>query len=229
MKLKNIVAIIPARAGSKGLKNKNIIDLCGKPLMAYSIEAALKAEVFSRVIVSTDSERYAEIAKDYGAEVMMRDEELASDTATTYMVVENILKKMGDIDYFVLLQPTSPLRNEEHIREAVQLFEEKLEKFDFLASVKEAEHASVLVRTIEEDMSLKHFDTDFSTYRRQGYKEYSPNGAIFIAKPDAYLEQKHFFGERSVGYIMDKYSSADIDDQIDYELAKVLMMRGKNE
>ena len=226
MKLKNIVAIIPARAGSKGLKNKNIIDLCGKPLMAYSIEAALKAEVFSRVIVSTDSERYAE---DYGAEVMMRDEELASDTATTYMVVENILKKMGDIDYFVLLQPTSPLRNEEHIREAVQLFEEKLEKFDFLASVKEAEHASVLVRPIEEDMSLKHFDTDFSTYRRQGYKEYSPNGAIFIAKPDAYLEQKHFFGERSVGYIMDKYSSADIDDQIDYELAKVLMMRGKNE
>ena len=229
MKLKNIVAIITARAGSKGLKNKNIIDLCGKPLMAYSIEAALKAEVFSRVIVSTDSERYAEIAKDYGAEVMMRDEELASDTATTYMVVENILKKMGDIDYFVLLQPTSPLRNEEHIREAVQLFEEKLEKFDFLASVKEAEHASVLVRPIEEDMSLKHFDTDFSTYRRQGYKEYSPNGAIFIAKPDAYLEQKHFFGERSVGYIMDKYSSADIDDQIDYELAKVLMMRGKNE
>lgn len=229
MKLKNIVAIIPARAGSKGLKNKNIIDLCGKPLMAYSIEAALKAEVFSRVIVSTDSERYAEIAKDYGAEVMMRDEELASDTATTYMVVENILKKMGDIDYFVLLQPTSPLRNEEHVREAVQLFEEKLEKFDFLASVKEAEHASVLVRPIEEDMSLKHFDTDFSTYRRQGYKEYSPNGAIFIAKPDAYLEQKHFFGERSVGYIMDKYSSADIDDQIDYELAKVLMMRGKNE
>lgn len=229
MKLKNIVAIIPARAGSKGLKNKNIIDLCGKPLMAYSIEAALKAEVFSRVIVSTDSERYAEIAKDYGAEVMMRDEELASDMATTYMVVENILKKMGDIDYFVLLQPTSPLRNEEHIREAVQLFEEKLEKFDFLASVKEAEHASVLVRPIEEDMSLKHFDTDFSTYRRQGYKEYSPNGAIFIAKPDAYLEQKHFFGERSVGYIMDKYSSADIDDQIDYELAKVLMMRGKNE
>lgn len=194
--MKNIVAIIPARAGSKGLKNKNIIDLCGKPLMAYSIEAALKAEVFSRVIVSTDSERYAEIAKDYGAEVMMRDEELASDTATTYMVVENILKKMGDIDYFVLLQPTSPLRNEEHIREAVQLFEEKLEKFDFLASVKEAEHASVLVRPIEEDMSLKHFDTDFFTYRRQGYKEYSPNGAIFIAKPDAYLEQKHFFGER---------------------------------
>ena len=121
--MKNIVAIIPARAGSKGLKNKNIIDLCGKPLMAYAIEAALKSEVFSRVIVSTDSERYAEIAKDYGAEVMMRDEELASDTATTYMVVENILKKLGDMDYFVLLQPTSPLRNEEHIREAVQLFE----------------------------------------------------------------------------------------------------------
>lgn len=227
--MKNIVAIIPARAGSKGLRNKNIIDLCGKPLMAYSIEAALKSEMFSRVIVSTDSERYAEIARQYGAEAMMREEELASDTATTYMVVENILGKLGNIDYFVLLQPTSPLRNEVHIREAMKLFEEKMDDFDFLVSVKEAEHASVLVKPIEEDLSLKYFDTDFSAYRRQGYKDYSPNGAIFMAKPDAYLEQKHFFGKRSVGYIMDKYCSADIDDEIDYELAKVLMVRGKNE
>lgn len=227
--MKNIVAIIPARAGSKGLKNKNIIDLCGKPLMAYSIEAALRAEVFSKVIVSTDSEHYADIARKYGADVMMREKELASDTATTYMVVENILSKLGDVDYFVLLQPTSPLRNEIHIKEAIKLFEEKADKYDFLASVCESEHASVLVRPIEEDLSLKYFDTDFSTYRRQGYKDYSPNGAIFIAKPEAYLKQKHFFGEKSVGYIMDKYSSADIDDEIDYELAKVLMMRGKNE
>ena len=75
--MKNIVAIIPARAGSKGLKNKNIIDLCGKPLMAYSIEAALRAEVFSKVIVSTDSEHYADIARKYGADVMMREKELA--------------------------------------------------------------------------------------------------------------------------------------------------------
>ena len=197
MKLKNIVAIIPARAGSKGLKNKNIIDLCGKPLMAYSIEAALKAEVFSRVIVSTDSERYAEIAKDYGAEVMMRDEELASDTATTYMVVENILKKMGDIDYFVLLQPTSPLRNEEHIREAVQLFEEKLEKFDFLASVKEAEHASVLVRPIEEDMSLKHFDTDFSTYRRQDIRNIVRMGR-YLLQSQMPIWNRSTFSEKEV-------------------------------
>lgn len=227
--MKDVVAIIPARAGSKGLKDKNIIDLCGKPLMAYSIEAALKSKVFSRIIVSTDSERYAGIAIQYGAEVIMREKELASDTATTYMVVENILGKLGNIDYFVLLQPTSPLRNETHIREAINLFEENSDKFDFLASVKEAEHASVLVKPIEEDLSLKFFDTDFSTYRRQGFKDYSPNGAIFIAKPDAYLEQKHFFGKRSIGYIMDKYSSADIDDELDYELAKVLMARGKDE
>lgn len=85
------------------------------------------------------------------------------------------------------------------------------------------------MKPIEEDLSLKHFDSDFSNYRRQGFKDYSPNGAIFIAKPDAYLKQKHFFGARSIGYIMDKYSSADIDDQIDYELAKVLMTRGRDE
>ena len=117
------------------------------------------------------------------------------------MVLENILGKLGDIDYFVLLQPTSPLRNEVHIKEAVQLFEKKLDEFDFLVSVKEAEHASVLVKPIDESLSLKYFDTDFSKYRRQGFKEYSPNGAIFIAKPDAYLEQKHFFGKKSLGYI----------------------------
>lgn len=229
IELKDVVAIIPARAGSKGLKDKNVIDLCGKPLMAYSIEAALKTELFSRVIVSTDSERYADIARRYGAEVMMREQELASDTATTYMVVENILGKLGAVDYFVLLQSTSPLRNEMHIREAIYLFEKNADRFDFLASVKEAEHAAVLVKPIEEDLSLKHFDSDFSNYRRQGFKDYSPNGAIFIAKPDAYLKQKHFFGARSIGYIMDKYSSADIDDQIDYELAKVLMTRGRDE
>ena len=74
-----------------------------------------------------------------------------------------------------------------------------------------------------EDLSLKYFDTDFSTYRRQNFKDYTPNGAIFIAKPQAYLDQKHFFGAKSIAYIMDKYSSIDIDDRIDYELAKIII------
>lgn len=225
----NYIAIIPARSGSKGLKDKNIIDLNGKPLMAYSIEAALDSNIFSRVIVSTDSAHYADIARRYGAEVIMRDERLSSDTATTYMVIEDLLHRVADIDYFVLLQPTSPMRTAEHIKEAVALFLSRWDEYDFLVSVKEAEHAAILVKPIEQDLSLKHFDADFSTYRRQGFKEYSPNGAIYIAKPDAYLKRKHFFGEQSIGYIMDKASSVDIDDAIDYELAKVLMKEKTND
>ena len=218
------IAVIPARSGSKGLKNKNIIDLCGKPLMAWSIEAALESQQFERVIVSTDSEEYAGIARQYGADVMMRGEELSNDTATTFDVLRDLLSRLETgCDYFVLLQPTSPFRNGRHICEAVELFESRYEDFDFLVSVKEAEHARVLVNPIAEDGSLKYFDTDFSTYRRQGYCDYSPNGAIFMAKPDSYLERKHFFGARSLAYRMDAASSVDIDTPLDYEFARVLM------
>ena len=219
------IAIIPARSGSKGLKDKNIIDLCGKPLIAYSIEAALQTGAFDRVIVSTDSEHYADIAREYGAEVMMRGEKLSDDKATTYMVLEDILKNRltESIDYFVLLQPTSPLRNSKHINEAIAKFESKYNDFDFLVSMKESEHAKVLVNPIDDDESLKYFDTDFSNYRRQGYKDYSPNGAIFIAKPDAYLEQKHFFGAKSLAYIMTSKDSVDIDNAYDLMLAKVII------
>lgn len=219
------IAIIPARSGSKGLKDKNIIDLCGKPLIAYSIEAALETSLFDHVIVSTDSEHYAEIAQHYGAEVMMRGEALSNDKATTFMVLEDILKNrlQESIDYFVLLQPTSPLRTSKHITEAIEKFESKIEHFDFLVSMQEAEHAKVLVNPIDDDESLKYFDTDFSNYRRQGYKDYSPNGAIFIAKPDSYLEQKHFFGAKALSYIMSAEDSVDIDGALDLVVAKEII------
>lgn len=219
------IAIIPARSGSKGLKDKNIIDLCGKPLIAYSIEAALETGLFDHVIVSTDSEHYANIAQHYGAEVMMREEALSNDKATTFMVLEDILKNrlQESIDYFVLLQPTSPLRTSKHITEAIEKFESKIEHFDFLVSMKEAEHAKVLVNPIDDDESLKYFDTDFSNYRRQGYKDYSPNGAIFIAKPDSYLEQKHFFGAKALSYIMSAEDSVDIDGALDLVVAKEII------
>lgn len=221
------IAIIPARSGSKGLKDKNIIDLCGKPLIAYSIEAALESGLFDHVIVSTDSEHYAEIAQHYGAEVMMRGEALSNDKATTFMVLEDILKNrlQESIDYFVLLQPTSPLRTSKHITEAIEKFESKIEHFDFLVSMKEAEHAKVLVNPIDDDESLKYFDTDFSNYRRQGYKDYSPNGAIFIAKPDSYLEQKHFFGAKALSYIMSAEDSVDIDGALDLVVANAIMKK----
>lgn len=222
----NRIAIIPARAGSKGLKDKNIIDINGRPMIAYSIEAAIKSKLFSRIIVSTDSEKYGEISESYGAEVLYRGEELSNDNATTYDVIEDILTRIQyDVDYFVLLQPTSPLRNEKHIIEACNKFEQNMDKYNFLVSVKEAEHSAILVKPIENDESLKHFDIDFSNYRRQTYRDYSPNGAIFIAKPDEYLRKKHFFGADSIAYKMSIYDSVDVDNDLDYELACICMKK----
>ncbi len=222
----NRLAVIPARSGSKGLKDKNIIELCGKPMMNYSIEAAVKSKMFNRIVCSTDSKLYGKIAESAGAEVIYRDESVSNDTATTYDYMVDLFGKTGtDFDYFVLLQPTSPLRTSSHIIEAVELFDKHSHKFNFLCSVKEAEYSAVLVKPIEGDLSLKYFDTDFKNYRRQNYKEYTPNGAIFIGKIDKYLEQGHFFGKHSLGYIMNKADSVDIDERIDYLLVQEIMKR----
>ncbi len=224
------IAIIPARSGSKGLINKNILNLCGKPLMAWSIEAAQNSNCFEKIIVSTDSREYGEIAKKYGADVIYRSADLSNDQATTYMVIEDVLNKLEmNITYFVLLQPTSPMRNSIHIREACLKYEKSINDFDFLVSVREAEHSSLLVKPIDEDESLKFFDSDFSNYHRQLYREYSPNGAIFIAKPDEYFKKKHFFGAKSLAYKMNIFDSIDIDNWLDFELAKICMEKKLNE
>lgn len=220
------IAVIPARSGSKGLKDKNILDVCGKPLLAYSIEAAMESRLFNRVIVTTDSEKYGQISEQYGAEVMYRGESLSNDAATTYMVMEDLLCRMEwQSDYFVLLQPTSPMRTARHVVEAAGMFEHRIDDFDFLVSVKVADHAKDLVNRLGSDGSLKHFDMDFSAYRRQGQVDYSPNGALFMAKPEAYLSQRHFFGAKSLAYKMSKVDSIDIDDELDYELACICMAK----
>lgn len=213
------IAIIPARAGSKGLPNKNVLMLEDKPLMAYTIEAALESKEFDRVIVSTDSLEYKYIAEKFGAEVLMRDAELASDTASSFVVIEDILRKIPNIDYFVLLQVTSPFRNYNHIRESINLFEKNYNKYDFLVSMQKSDKPSFLIKPIEEDGSLKEYNKNLSNYTRQKYKEYHPNGAIYIGKIKEYLLQKHFLGDKSLAYFMNKEDSIDIDDTLDFEFA----------
>lgn len=225
------IAIIPARSGSKGLVNKNILMLLDKPILAYTIEAAIQSEKFIKVIVSTDSLEYKEIAEKYGAEVVMRGEELSNDSATSYMVIKDVLEKdLGvEYDYFVLLQPTSPFRNYQHINESIEKFEKNISNYDFLVSMTETSKTSTLIKPIEEDESLKHYDLDFSNYKRQNYKEYYPNGAIFIGKNKEYLERKHFFGKKSLAYFMNKADSIDIDDRLDFEFAILLMSMKQKE
>ncbi len=217
------IAIIPARSGSKGLPNKNILMLSDKHLIGYTIEAAVKSDYFDEVIVSTDSEYYGAIATSYGANVMYRNEELSNDNATTASVILDLLNKVS-CDYFVLLQPTSPFRDENHIKEAMDLFEKNYSEYDFLVSMCESDKSSELIKPIFNN-NLGEYDLDYSNYRRQNSKEYYPNGAIFIAKKESYKISKHFFGPKSFAYIMDKESSIDIDTILDFEIAISIMQK----
>lgn len=220
----NAIAVIPARSGSQGLKNKNILDLCGKPVLAYSIEAALDSGCFERIIVSTDSQQYGAIAENFGAEVMYRGSDLSGSNATTLMVLRDLFNRLSETpEVFTLLQPTSPLRTAAQIRDSMDLFTTSIAMFDFLVSVTLAEHSRSLVHPLDRRGGLSEFNDDYSSYHRQGESDYSPNGAIFIGKTGAYLERGHFFGPRSIAFIMDKISSVDIDDRIDFLLAEAII------
>ena len=224
------IAIIPARSGSKGLPNKNILMLGNKPLIAYTIEAALKSNEFERVIVSTDSLEYKYIAEKFGAEVFMRSEELSNDKASSFVVIEGVLNKIETtIDYFVLLQVTSPFRNENHIKESIEVFENSISEYDFLVSMQKSDKSSSLIKPIYDSGTLEEYNIDYSNYSRQKYDEYHPNGAIFIGKVKEYLEQKHFFGKRSKAYFMNKEDSIDIDDSLDFEIAITILTKKNKE
>ena len=224
------IAIIPARSGSKGLPNKNILMLGNKPLIAYTIEAALKSNEFERVIVSTDSLEYKYIAEKFGAEVFMRSEELSNDKASSFVVIEDVLNKIETIiDYFVLLQVTSPFRNENHIKESIEIFENSISEYDFLVSMQKSDKSSSLIKPIYDNGTLEEYNIDYSNYSRQKYDEYYPNGAIFIGKVKEYLEQKHFFGKRSKAYFMNKEDSIDIDDSLDFEIAITILNKKNKE
>ena len=157
---KSFLAIIPARGGSKGIKDKNIINLKGKPLIAYTLDAAIESQVFDEIVVSTDSLKIAEISKSFGAKIpFLRPKELASDNAKTVDVIIHVLNyyinQNIEFDYFMLLQPTSPLRNSKDIKNAVNLLFEK--NANSVVSVCETEHSPLWSNTLPEDLSLANF------------------------------------------------------------------------
>lgn len=224
---KTFIAIIPARGGSKGIKNKNIVPLKGKPLIAYAIEAARESGIFDDIIVSTDSEKIAKVAIEYGAKVpFLRPAELSTDTASSIDVIVHTLNYFIEngtcFDYFVLLQPTSPLRTSEDIVNAVRLVFER--DANSVVSVCEAEHTSFLTNILPDDLSLSHFiKKDMIKPRQELPKYYRVNGAIYLAKVDYFLENRDFYGEKSFAYIMPRERSVDIDEVIDLKLAEVLL------
>ena len=222
-----MIAVIPARSGSKGLPDKNIKLLAGKPLLSYSIEAALKANIFDTVMVSTDSERYAEIAKKYGAEVpFLRSEETASDAASTRDCIIEVLDKykaLGkNFDKVMILQPTSPLRTSQNIIDADLLYKQRNAKS--VISVNVMDHSIEWCNTLGQDLSLKNFLLPEKDLRRQDMKQYYMlNGSIYLHDVDYYYQHKYCFDERAFAYIMSREQSIDIDTILDFKFAEVLI------
>lgn len=219
------LTIIPARGGSKRLPKKNILDLKGKPLISYTIEAAINSEKLKDIYVSSDSDEILTLARNYNCNTLKRPDSLATDSATTFdaakHLIDNISKKY---EYLVLLQPTSPLRNEMHINDAVDLIENN--NIDSVVSVCEVDHSPLWCNTLSKNNSMDNFiSEDIKNNRSQDLeKYYRLNGAIYICRITRLLEDKTFlFKDNILAYIMNRMSSIDIDEEIDFIIAKSIL------
>jgi len=222
-KNKSFLAVIPARGGSKRLPGKNILDLCGKPIIAWSIEAGLNSSYIDKVVVSSDDDDILETAKRYKAEIIKRPKQLASDTTPSFDVVKHAIDNLESYDYVVLLQPTSPLRNNHHINKAIEFLEEK--KADSIISVCEVDHSPLWSNTLQEDCSMNTFIKEEVIKKRSQdlEKYYRLNGAIYICEINKFLKEREFFlGENVYAFIMNREHSIDIDEKIDLEFARIL-------
>jgi len=220
----NILAVIPARSGSKRLENKNILNFAGKPLIAWTIESALDSASISRVVVSTDDENIADIARQYGAEVpFMRPSVLASDTATSAEVVLDLLEKVDSFDYVMLLQPTSPLRSAEHIDNAVAVLIDR--KADAVVSVSKVDHPYEWTGVLPDDGNMDGFlnNTAKNTRSQDFPLRYQLNGAIYITDVSKLKQEGTFILENGTyAYKMKADDSVDIDTLQDFVTALML-------
>ena len=225
----NILALIPARGGSKGIPHKNIQPLAGRPLIAWSIEAALEAQSVSRVIVSTDDEKIAQTACHYGGEVpFLRPAELAGDAILTIDVVLHTLgwlveNRQTIPDYMLVLQPTSPLRTSEDIEAAIRLGLSK--NAAAVVSVCEANPHPYLCKRILEDGTLQDFVSAERQYlRRQDMPDaYALNGAIYLNRTENLLAEKTLHPRHALAYVMPVERSLDIDTGWDMHLADLIL------
>tara|TARA_Y100000310_G_scaffold273723_1_gene289382 strand:- start:6 stop:722 length:717 start_codon:yes stop_codon:yes gene_type:complete len=224
----NILGIIPARGGSKGLPGKNIKSLNGKPLIAYTIEAANHSEYINKLVLSTDDLEIAQVCSNQGVEIpFMRPAELATDTALaidTYIYTFNRLKNEFDYqaDIIVILQPTSPLRTTEDIDNAIKIFLDK--QADSVISVCELEHPIERARIIDENGKIGNYNKgEVVVKNRADYRKvFSPNGTVSVVSPKLILEKK-FYSKNTYSYIMPRERSIDIDNQFDFDIAEFLV------
>ena len=229
---KNVLAIIPARGGSKGLPRKNILPLCGKPLINYTIEQSIRCQYIDRVVVSTDDSEIAEIALLAGANLpFIRPDYLSTDTATSFDVIMHCLnwheENRFDFGYLIFLQPTSPLRTLEDINLAFKLIENLNAKA--IVTVCESEHHPFGMNTLPSNNNMNEFEKpEYERQPRQQLPKYFRiNGAIYLSEIKYFKSQMSFLGPQTFAMIMDKSHSIDIDDEIDLEFANFYMEKTK--
>lgn len=224
----NYLAIVTARSGSKRLPDKNVRDLCGKPLFVWSVLAGLTCPGVARTIVSTDSSEYQRIAIDAGADCpWLRDPVLASDSASNADVVKEVLDRLGDevkqYRGLVLLQPTSPLRTADDISGALALFEAR--NAPAVASVSSAECPLAWMGQLPEDLVINEFiPPQFRGLRSQELGVwYRLNGAMYVIGIEEFCREHGFLPRGTLGYEMPRERSIDVDTAFDFNLAALLM------
>ena len=224
-----VVAVIPARGGSKGIPRKNLYSLGGRPLIAYSIEAGLGAQSVDRVIVSTDDSEIAAVSREWGAEVpFLRPAELALDETPTLPVIQHSVQILMEEDYIpsyvVILQPTSPLRSATQIDEGVQILSET--GADSVVSVCISEHSPYWMRTIEEGRVYPFLAEGLTYLRRQDLPiVYRLNGALWVTRREVLMEGDSVYGEDVRPLVMPVDDSVDIDTPTDVALAELILGR----
>lgn len=223
---RKVIAIIPARGGSKRIPNKNIIDFKGKPMIAWTIEAALKSNLFERVVVSTDSEEIAKVSKHWGADVpFFRDQHADEFSPVSEATLSTILQleELGDtFDTVVQLFAVCPLRNEEDIKKAYKHFIERKDPF-LISCYKYTWMNPWWAVTLDDKGKPKWIFEDTKIRSQDLPKLYSPTGAIWIADIEQLKIEKSFYGKGHIFWQMNWKRAVDIDDYDDLEMAKLLM------
>lgn len=225
------IAIIPARSGSKGLKDKNIKELNGKPLIAYSIECAMNSRMFDKIFVSTDSQKYADIAIRYGAEApFLRSEKNSSDTAGSWDVVREVVERLEEqgekYGEIMLLQVTSPLRAADDIVNAIELLHER--SGNAVVSLTDCDHSPIWCNTLPEDGCMDNFEKkEYKDLPRQMLPVfYRYNGALYLVTASELQNKAHMFEHGCYAYIMPQSRSIDIDSELDFLIAETIMKAG---
>jgi N-acylneuraminate cytidylyltransferase/CMP-N,N'-diacetyllegionaminic acid synthase len=231
-KKKKILCVIPARSGSKGIKNKNIIKLGNKPLIAWPIKSALKSKYIDMVIVSTDSLKIARIAKKYGAEVpFLRPKKLASDSSTTIDVIKHALKFFKKeekyFDYILCLESTSPLTSAKDIDNSINILLKNSNKSNSIVGVSScsSQHPEYLFYKKKNNL-LKRYLNKKKYLRRQDLSNlYFIDGSLYLSKVKSLFLNNSFVSKKTISFIMPKHKSFEIDDYTDLLIYKILIKK----